>query len=210
MPALNLDVLRSTPLEHEPFDHVVVRGLISEPVLDAVGADFPVIDAPGSFPLEALNCGPALAQLNDELRGSAMTKTISQLFDIDLRGRPTMLTARGWCRARDGQIHCDSKGKIVTALIYLNRDWSAEGGRLRLLRSGHDLEDYVVEVTPSGGTMIAFRCTERSWHGHKAYDGQRRALQLNWVTDERYLTRERRRHRISAAVKKVKHAIHGS
>ena len=210
MPALNLDVLRTTPLEHEPFDHVVIPGIISDSVIDAVGAEFPVADVPGSFPLEALECGPALLQLNDELRSSAMTEAISQIFDVDLQGRPTMLTVRGWCRARDGKIHCDSKEKIITALIYLNPDWSDEGGRLRLLRSAHDLEDYAVEVPPSAGTMLAFRCTEHSWHGHKAYDGQRRALQLNWVTDERYVTRERRRHRISAAVKRAKRALRGS
>ncbi len=210
MPALNLDVLRTTPREREPFDHVVVPGIVSDLVLDAVGAEFPIADAPGSFPLEALECGPALSQLNDELQSSAMTDAISQIFDIDLQGRPTMLTVRGWCRARDGKIHCDSREKIITALIYLNSDWSAEGGRLRLLRSGHDLEDYAVEVPPCAGTMLAFRCTDRSWHGHKTYDGQRRTLQLNWVTDERYLARERRRHRFSAAVKRIKRALRGS
>ena len=210
MPALNLNVLRNTPLEHDPYDHVVVPGIVSDQILDAVGADFPVDDTPGSFPLEALECGPALTQLNDELRGPAMTETISQIFDIDLQDRPTMLTIRGWCRKRDGQIHCDSNEKIITALIYLNPDWSAEGGRLRLLRSANDIEDYAVEVPPAGGTMLAFRCTDRSWHGHKTYDGQRRSLQLNWVTDVRYVARERRRHRVSAAVKRAKRVLLGS
>jgi SM-20-related protein len=207
MSALNLDVLRTTTVEHEPFDYVVAPGVVTDPVLDAMDADFPKIDSPGSFPLETLECGPALARLNAELQGSAMTATMSQIFDIDLRDRPTMLTVRGWCHAGDGQIHCDSKEKIVTALFYLNQGWKPDSGRLRLLRSAHDLEDYVVEVPPSAGTMLAFRCTDHSWHGHKSFNGQRRSLQLNWVTDERYVTRERRRHGLSAAVKRAKRAL---
>ena len=207
MSALNLDMLRTTPVIREPFDHVVVPDIVTGPDLEAVDVDFPNIESPGSFPLEALEFGPGMAKLNDELRSPAMTEAISQIFDVDLRGRPTMLTARGWCRADDGQIHCDSKEKIITVLIYLNHSWESAGGRLRLLRSANDLEDYVAEVPPSAGTMLAFRCTDHSWHGHKPYEGQRRSLQLNWVTDERYVVRERRRHSISAAVKRVKRAL---
>ena len=207
MSALNLDVLRTTTVVHEPFDHVVVPDIVTGSVLDAIDVDFPNIELPGSFPLETLEFGRCMAKLNDELRSPAMTETISQIFDVDLRGRPTMLTARGWCRAGDGQIHCDSREKIITVLIYLNRSWEPAGGRLRLLRSANDLEDYVAEVPPSAGTMLAFRCTDHSWHGHKSYEGQRRSLQLNWVTNERYVVRERRRHGISAAVKRAKRAL---
>jgi SM-20-related protein len=207
MSALNLDVLRTTPVIHEPFDYVVAPDIVTRSVLDAIDADFPDIELPGSFPLDALEFGPGLAKLNEELQSPAMTEAISKIFDIDLRGRPTMLTARGWCRSGDGQIHCDSKEKLITVLIYLNHSWEPEGGRLRLLRSANDLEDFVAEVLPSAGTMIAFRCTDHSWHGHKPYEGQRRSLQLNWVTDGRYVARERRRHGFSAAVKRAKRAL---
>ena len=207
MSALNLDVLRTIPVMHEPFDYVVAPDIVVGSVLDAIDADFPKIESPGSFPLDALEFGPGMSDLNKELQSPKMTETISKIFNIDLRDRPTMLTARGWCRAGDGQIHCDSKEKIITVLIYLNHDWQSEGGRLRLLRSENNLEDFAVEVPPSAGTMLAFRCTDHSWHGHKPYEGQRRALQLNWVTDERYVVRERRRHKLSAGVKRTKRAL---
>ena len=207
MSALNLDVLRTIPVMHEPFDYVVAPDIVVGSVLDAIDVDFPKIESPGSFPLDAFEFGPGMSDLNKELQGPKMTETISKIFDIDLRDRPTMLTARGWCRAGDGQIHCDSKEKIITVLIYLNHGWQSEGGRLRLLRSENNLEDFAVEVLPSAGTMLAFRCTDHSWHGHKPYEGQRRALQLNWVTDERYVVRERRRHKLSAGVKRTKRAL---
>ena len=70
---------------------------------------------------------------------------------------------------------------MVTALIYLNEDWSAPGGRLRFLRSPTDLEDYLVEMPPIAGTMLAFRRTPRSFHGHHKYVGPRRVIQLSWL-----------------------------
>ena len=53
---------------------------------------------------------------------------------VDLKGRPTMVTARGISAARDGQIHTDSRTKLMTVLIYMNNAWEAKTGRLRLLR----------------------------------------------------------------------------
>ena len=75
-----------------------------------------------------------------------MTAAMSEKFEIDLAERPTMVTVRGQCRLKDGQVHTDPKGKLVTVLIYLNNSWESEGGRLRLLRSNANLDDYAVEV----------------------------------------------------------------
>ncbi|MGH7112485.1 MAG: 2OG-Fe(II) oxygenase, partial [Stellaceae bacterium] len=64
-----------------------------------------------------------------------------------------------------------------------------------MLRGPADLNDYAVEVAPLLGTMLAFRHSERSFHGHRAHIGERRVLQLNWVTDARVAARELGRHR---------------
>ena len=50
-----------------------------------------------------------------------------------------------------------------------------------MLRSATDLEDYTAEVVPAGGTMLAFRRTENSFHGHKPHVGERRILQLSYT-----------------------------
>ena len=62
-----------------------------------------------------------------------------------------MYTVRGFVRSRDGEIHTDSKTKLITVLLYMNEGWESDGGRLRILRSGTDLEDSVAEVPPYGG-----------------------------------------------------------
>ena len=64
-----------------------------------------------------------------------------------------------------------------------------------------DLEDLRAEVTPLAGTMVAFRRSERSFHGHRPHVGERRSLQLNWVMDEAVVRRELSRHRWSARLK---------
>src|SRR3546814_13965555 len=80
---------------------------------------------------------------------------MTEKFATDLTSRPTMVTVRGQCRARDGQIHTDSLGKIITVLIYMNAAWEADGGRLRMLRYRYDIEDYAAEVPPREGYMVA-------------------------------------------------------
>jgi hypothetical protein len=49
--------------------------------------------------------------------------------------------------------------------------------------------------------MVAFRRSEHSFHGHHPHNGERRSLQLNWVTDEAVVRRELSRHRWSARLK---------
>ncbi len=61
----------------------------------------------------------------------------------------------------------------------------------------------VLELPPVAGTLLAFKRSDNSWHGHKPFTGERRVIQLNWVTDEEIVRREQRRHRFSAMMKKI-------
>jgi hypothetical protein len=84
----------------------------------------------------------------------------------------------------------------------MNEEWEAPGGRLRLLSRADDLDSTVAEVPPAAGTLLAFRVTPHSWHGHKPASGPRRVVQLNWVVDQGVVRRERLRHGLSARVKR--------
>ncbi len=200
---LDLDKFASTPLLHDPYDHLVVTDFVHPEALARAAADFPVIDKAGSFPVGTLKPGPAFLALMRELEGDAFRHLVEQKFALDLTGRPTMITVRGHTDESDGRIHTDSKTKLITMLLYFNVDWQNNGGRLRILRSGDDLEDYAAEVPPAMGTLLAFRRSENSWHGHKPYVGQRRTLQLNWVLSEDVKQREQSRHGISAFFKRL-------
>lgn len=203
MSLIDHEKLRAAPVMAEPFQHLIAPGLLGGQALQSVLRDFPKMERPGSVALTALEYGPAFNELVENLRGPEVTEMLSEKFEIDLRERPTMVTVRGKCRARDGKIHTDSKDKVVTVLLYLNQNWEKEGGRLRLLSQSDDIEDYVAEVPPDEGTLLAFKCSDTAWHGHKSFEGERRAIQLNWVTEERYVRREQRRHKISSFFKRI-------
>jgi SM-20-related protein len=198
---LDLDRLRAAPLVRDPFDFVVVEGFVRRDVLTTLVADFPKIRRPGSYPVDAAAGGPAFTRLVATLTGAELRRAVEDKFGIDLAGRPTLLTVRGWSDGKDGRIHTDSASKIITLLLYMNPVWDYPEGRLRLLRGPADLEDQAFEVTPLAGTMLAFRRSERSFHGHHAHIGERRSLQLNWVTDLSVVRRELGRHRWSGRLK---------
>lgn len=198
---LDLDRLRAVALCRDPFDFVVVDDFIRRDELRLAVADFPEIRAHGSFPVDLLQSGPSFARLVTALTGPTLRLAIEEKFEIDLKGRPTILTVRGKSDGKDGRIHTDSETKIITLLLYLNPTWDCAEGRLRLLRSADDIENYAREVAPVAGTMLAFRRSDRSFHGHLPHVGERRVLQLNWVTEPAVVRRELSRHRWSARLK---------
>ena len=200
---IDLDRFRATPLSRDPYDYLIVPGFLRGESIAAIESDYPVVDRPGSFPVTGMDYGPAFAALLATLEGDAMRDAFAEKFGVDLTGRPTMITVRGRCQGKDGRIHTDSITKILTVLIYMNAAWEAPGGRLRVLRSPTDLENYAAEVPPVAGTLLAFRRGERSWHGHPPFVGPRRVIQLNWVTGADVVRREQARHRLSAWVKKL-------
>jgi hypothetical protein len=206
---LDLERFRTTPLTREPFEFLVVPEFVRPGARGGIDQDYPVVDRAGSFPLGEVSYGPAFAKLIEEMRSEEFRKAFEEKFGIDLSNRPDMITVRGRCSEKDGKIHTDSETKIITILIYMNSAWESLGGQLRLLRSGDSLDDMILEVPPTEGTLLAFRRSTNSWHGHKPFSGPRRVIQFNWVTSDAVVRREQNRHRFSAWLKKLRGAVSG-
>jgi len=203
-PALDVDALERAPVQSQPFPFLIVPRFVRASALPAIGRDFPVIEHHGSFPLSSLSYGPAFRAFVDELEGQEITAIVARKLKMDLASSPTMVTVRGQSRAADGKIHTDSRTKLVTALIYMNDAWESPKGRLRLVRSEHDLNDVIAEVPPEQGTLLLFKNETNAWHGFEPFSGPRRVIQLNWVTSASVVRREQFRHRISALFKRLK------
>ncbi len=203
MSLLDIEALRRAPLKREPYDYVVVPGFVAGAALERTIADFPPISSTGSIPPSELDIHGAFDELLKELNGPEFRAAVEEKFGLDLASRPTMFTVRGNCARSNGKIHTDTETKIVTVLLYLNRPWEAGGGRLRILRSATDLDDMAEEVPPDGGTLLVFRRSENSWHGHEPFEGPRRAVQMNWVRDEAVVEHEQRRHRFTMLLKRL-------
>lgn len=197
----DLEAFSAAPLEREPFEHLVLREFVKPEALCRINSDYPRIMQTGSFPLDSVKFGPGFQAMVNALESEEFRKAFEEKFGVDLSGRPSTITVRGRCGARDGKIHNDSTSKIITVLLYLNPDWDDAGGRLRLLRSRDDIDDVAVEVQPSDGTLVAFLRSDRSWHGHLPFEGERRVIQFNWVNDSSNQRLALFRHRLSASVK---------
>jgi SM-20-related protein len=206
---LDLERFRTTPLTREPFEFLIVPEFVKAEARSTIDKDYPEVARAGSFPLREVTYGPAFAKLIEEMRSEEFRKAFEAKFDVDLTNRPDMITVRGRCSEKDGKIHTDSETKIITILVYMNSAWESSGGQLRLLRSGTNLEDVILEVPPTEGTLLAFRRSNNSWHGHKPFSGPRRVIQFNWVTSEAVVRREQNRHRFSAWMKKLRGALAG-
>ena len=181
MSLINLQALQAQDLQTDPFDFLVVPGFLDAEVLARVNRDYPDIATAANHALGGLACGPAFASLMEELQQPALAEALGEKFGVDLASMPTTVTVRKYCERTDGNIHTDHKSKVVTVLVYFNEEWSHKDGRLRLLRSRDNLDDYAAEVAPLGGTLLAFRRTDHSWHGHTQFVGERRMVQLNYL-----------------------------
>src|SRR5690349_1854030 len=113
MYALDLAAFAATPLIRQPFEYLIVPSFIRPEARAAINADFPTIDTPGSFPVSELTFGPAFRSLIKALQGPELSRVFAEKFQIDLNRRPTMVTVRGRCGTRDGNIHTDAVSKII-------------------------------------------------------------------------------------------------
>lgn len=204
---IRLDALRAATLERDPFPFVVVPNFLRADRAAEVNAAFPAIEDGGSFPLNQLSWGAAFGALVADLQHPALRASIESKFDLTLEGRHELITVRAFARARDGRIHADTRSKFLTMLLYLNDGWTHAGGRLRILRRPDSLDDYVTEIAPTFGTCLLFKVTDNCWHGHEPFVGARRALQLNYITDEGALTRHLLRHNLTARLKRLQRRL---
>lgn len=194
----------------EPFAFLIARDQLPETARQSLDADFPRYPSAGFFPHEPADCGPAINALIDELTGPAIADAIGRRLGIANLGQyPTLVTI---CRAlnrRHGTIHTDSRSKIATALLYLNETWpDTSDGCLRFLRRADSIDDQVMpEVRPMYGNLVAFRRSDCSFHGHLPYEGERRVIQVAWLTSEKEKMRKTRRGRFSRLFKKLFGAI---
>jgi hypothetical protein len=200
---IDLVAIEEAEVSREPFAFFTADDVLGAQELTSVRRDFPSIEKPGIFPLAALDYGPAFARLIDDIRSPKLAEIVGRKLGVELGGLPLMITVRGRAQAKDGRIHTDTADKVATCLLYLNEKWDAGGGRLRLLRSGKCIEDFVAEVPPHGGAFAAFRVAGNSWHGHKPFVGERRYVMFNWVRSETALSRQLGRHKLSAVIKRI-------
>jgi hypothetical protein len=204
MKVLDLDAVRAAPTATAPYPHFTTGGALKADAVPALMDDFPAITQPGFFPIDDVPVSGAFAALLEDLQSPAFAGVVGEKLGMDLVSRPTLITVRKWSRASDGTIHTDSASKIATLLVYLNPSWGDTGeGRLRVLRSARDFDDFTAEIPPVVGTVFAFKRTESSWHGHLPFTGERRVVQITWLLDDSKVAHKRRLGKLSRWLKNI-------
>jgi len=195
-----------TQVAREPFAFVIAEDQLQATARAELGDDFPRYSGAGFFPYAPEDCGPSIIRLVEEITAPAFADALGERLGIpNLGGYPTLVTI---CRAlnkRHGTIHTDSKSKVATALLYLNESWpDTSDGCFRFLKRIDDIDDLAApEIRPLYGALAAFRRADNSFHGHLPYEGERRVIQVAWLTSEEEKARKTQRGKLSRLFKKL-------
>ena len=200
---LNFELIKKAEINSEFYPFFTVQDVFLNKVdHNRITKDFPSINKGGSFPSDSVSYGKSIQSLIDSLEGDQMRDILENKFQVDLKDKPVVSTFRGYSRMKDGKIHSDSKTKIITVLLYLNENWDESIGLLRMLKEKDNIDNYIIEIPASMGSMVAFKVTNNCWHGFIPFEGKRCSIQLNYLYTEA-LSQHNFRHKLSSFYKKL-------
>jgi hypothetical protein len=181
-----VDELHARFAAAQPFPHIVLEGLFSATLLEAVVNDFDParldhwkkIENDREVTIRSrpdAELGPASQLYFDTLSSGRFVKFLSALTGIVGLLPDPLLRGGGLHESRSGgrfDVHLDFTKHFVTNLdnrlvliTYLNRDWlPAYGGALELWSAAE--KRCVVKVVPEFGHTVILRHSEDSLHGH--------------------------------------------
>jgi hypothetical protein len=189
-----------------PFHYLIAYQQLPVGAMEQLKQDFPKYNSAGFFPHDAKDCGPSVNRLIAELTEPSVASAVGATLGIDNLGQyPTLVTLCDALNKRHGTIHTDSKSKIATALLYLNESWpETSAGCLRFLNRIDSIDDLAgPEVKPLDGNFVVFRRADNSFHGHLPFEGERRVIQIAWLTSLDEKLRKTQRGKLSRLFKKL-------
>jgi hypothetical protein len=195
-----------TLIRHEPFPFMIAHGQLPEEARADLERDFPKYAEAGFFPYDEKECGGSVRQLVDAVISPAFASAVGDKLGIDNLGQyPTLVSLCRSMNRRHGTIHTDSKSKVATVLIYLNSSWhDTSDGCLRFLAKIDDVDAILApEIKPLYGEFVIFKRTDNSFHGHLPYEGERRVIQVAWLTSEEEKLRKTQRGVATRLFKKL-------
>jgi SM-20-related protein len=204
METINLGAVRDAKLSRDPYDFVLGADFLRQEAVADLRRDFPEITKPGYLTVDEVKLNGRFKTLIDELEGPDLTEELSRKFGQDLHRFPRLTTIMKRSQPKYGAIHTDGPSKVMTMLVYMNDEWQQdEGGRLRVLYDEKNFEPYALEVPPTMGTMFAFLRSDKSWHGHRPFVGERRVVQIAWVKSQADVDRKKKNNKMAQFFKGI-------
>lgn len=195
-----------TDVRAQPFPFLIAHGQLPDEARGDLERDFPRYASAGFFPYDPSDCGPSINALVERMTTPEFASAVGRRLGIENLGQyPTLITLCRLLNKRHGTIHTDSKSKVATALLYLNQQWpDTSDGCLRFLNRIDDIDDMVApELTPLYGEFAVFKRCDNSFHGHLPYEGERKVIQVAWLTSEEEKLRKTKRGKFSRMFKKL-------
>ncbi|QAU23324.1 2OG-Fe(II) oxygenase [Dyella sp. M7H15-1] len=195
-----------TEVRQQPFPLMIAHGQLPDEARSDLERDFPKYASAGFFPYDPTDCGPSVNALVAQMTTPAFASAIGRYLGIDNLGHyPTLVTLCRVLNKRHGTIHTDSRSKVATALLYLNTQWpDTSDGCLRFLNKIDNIDDLAApELKPLYGEFAVFKRCDNSFHGHLPYEGERRVIQVAWLTSEEEKLRKTKRGKFSRVFKKL-------
>jgi len=204
METINLAAVRDAKVSHDPYDFLLGADFLNKDVVGDLKRDFPEISKPGYLTVDEVKLQGRFKTFIDELEGPELTEELSRRFGQDLHQYPRLTTIMARSQPKYGAIHTDGPSKVMTMLVYMNDAWQQdEGGRLRVLYDEKNFEPYALEVPPVMGTMFAFLRSDKSWHGHRPFAGDRRVVQVAWVKSQADVDRKKKHNKMAQFFKGI-------
>lgn len=201
---IDLEAIQRAPVSRDPYDFFLGESFLKPDAIDDLRRDFPAIDKPGYLTVDEVALKGRFKTLIEELEGPELTEEVSRKFGVDLHPCPRLTTIMRRSQPKYGAIHTDGPSKVMTMLVYMNDAWEADGGgRLRVLYDEKNFEPYAVEVPPVMGTVFGFLRSDKSWHGHKPFAGERKVVQIAWIKDAAELERKKKRNSVAQFFKGI-------
>jgi 2OG-Fe(II) oxygenase superfamily len=195
-----------TLVRREPFPFLIAKDQLPAGSARELERDFPKYSGAGFFPYEEKDCGASVNRLIGDLTDPAVATAVGTQLGIENLGQyPTLVTLCSALNKRHGTIHTDSRSKVATALLYLNENWpETNAGCFRFLNRVDSIDDLAApEVKPLYGNFVVFKREDNSFHGHLPFEGERRVIQVAWLTSEEEKLRKTKRGKFSRVFKKL-------
>lgn len=195
-----------TQVRSEPFHFLIAGDQLPAESAAELREDFPKYAGAGFFPYDQADCGPSINRLVADLTDPAVATAVGARLGIDNLGHyPTLVTLCRSLNKRHGTIHTDSRSKVATALLYLNEEWpDTSDGCLRFLMRIDAIDDMAApEIKPLYGNFVVFKRADNSFHGHLPFEGDRRVIQVAWLTSEEEKLRKTQRGKLTRLFKKL-------
>ncbi|MFJ6214790.1 2OG-Fe(II) oxygenase [Streptomyces sp. NPDC092296] len=115
---------------------------------------------------------PLWSKLLDELAGEEFTRRLGAELDLDLWSLPRDVGLFTHLPGEFISLHHDEPEKAITAVLYFDQDWPADGGGHFEVRGSRDPgQAPILSLAPTGGTLIAFDSSV--WHATSTVTAQR-------------------------------------